>query len=178
MRQTLAACLAALALTGLAACADESATVAETGTTSTTEATTTSEAVGGNTDSTGEGGATTETTTPDASSTTLPSGTSSSTTEPEGVADTAEDAANGLFGAWQSGDESAAPGFAEQAAVDAVFAEDPAGFAGAEGDGCTADDAASSAECSWTGDGQVLTMRVEGSDEEGWRVVAVTFAAD
>jgi hypothetical protein len=183
MRRTLAACLAAVALTGLAACADEPTTVAETGTTSTTAASSsTSEAVGGNTDSTGtDGSSTTESTTADSgsssSSSSTPVGTSSSTTEPADVADTPEDAAGGLFGAWQAGDESAVPAFVDQAAADALFAEDATAFADAEDQGCTADDPATSWACSWSTAEEVLTMRVEGSDADGWRVVSVTFGA-
>jgi hypothetical protein len=177
MRRTLAACLAAVALLGLAACGEGATTVAETGTTTTTEATSTSEGEGGSTDDTSEDGS--STTGGEGSSTTSstqPVGTSSSsTTEPATAAETPEDAAGALFGAWQAGDESAAPEFAEQSAVDDLFAEEAAGFADATDEGCTADDPAASWACAWTADDQVLTMRVEGSDTDGWRVVSVTF---
>lgn len=179
MRRTLAAGLAAVALLGLAACGEGATTVAETGTTTTTEATSTSEAEGGTTDGTSE--EETTTTGDDGSSTTssAPVGTSSSsTTEPATAAETPEDAAGALFGAWQAGDESAAPEFAEQAAVDALFAEEAAGFADASDEGCTADDPAASWACSWTAADRVLTMRVEGSDADGWRVTTVTFEPD
>lgn len=178
MRRTLASCLLALAV--VVACGEEAQDVAETGTTMTTEASSsTSDAAGGTDESTSStdddgGGASSST-----ASTVEDASTSTSTTEPAGSADTPEDAALGLYGAWVAGDESAVPGFAEQAAVDTLFAEDGAGFdAEAEDQGCTADDPAASWSCTWTSGDRTLTMRVEGSDDDGWRVVSATFEPD
>ena len=169
MRRTLAACTVALAL--VAACGDDPVEVAETGTTLSTtttapesSSTTGTEGQGGGGEGGGSGGESTSTT----------AGATTSTTEPQGSADSAEEAAAGLYGAWTAGDESAAPGFAEQAAVDAIFEEDGAAFGeGATDEGCTEADGPTT--CSWTSGDQTLTMTVEEGDD-GWLVVEVTFS--
>lgn len=174
MRRSLAACTFALALLALG-CAEGATQVAETGTTVTTEPSTTSEATGDNTggeEDDGDSGSS-ETT---ASSTTLPSGTSSSTTEPQDRADTAEDAAGALFGAWQAGDPDAVPPFVDPAAAEAIFAEDAAAFAAGGEPTCEAGTGTEGETvCTWSAGDRELAITVTGSDADGWQVVSVTF---
>lgn len=113
------------------------------------------------------------TTTTESSTTTSPSTTSTTTPAPRKAA-SPDAAAQRLFADWQAATPADTSEYANQQAVDQIFAQ-PVGSPVPDFQGCFAS-GGDGATCDWRYEGGGLVMRVQG-DADGWLVESVSFVA-